>query len=110
MGPAHTESIAMPEETASCHLDGIAKQTALDAELEWTRVELSLETLETRGRDALDFHEISVQAIGNLVRHAFETGFRDGLHAGYRQGRTDAMHESQGDVAPTQPRNPELTP
>lgn len=100
----------MPEQTASCHLDGIAKQKALDAELEWAKVELLLETLETRGRDALDFHEIPVQAIRDLVRHAFESGYGNGLHAGYRQGRTDATHESQGRAAPLQSRNPELAP
>jgi hypothetical protein len=90
-------------------LDALGKQAALDATLEWTRVKLRLETLDTRGRDALDFHEISVHAIRDLVRHAFETGYRDGLHAGYRQGRRDACEEVAGRDAPSHPRNPDLT-
>ncbi len=89
-------------------LDGIRKQQALDAEMEWAKVELLLETLETRKRDALDFHEIPVWSIKDLVRHAFETGFREGLNAGYRQGRSDACEEARGHPATTNPRNPEL--
>jgi hypothetical protein len=90
------------------NLDGITKQKALDAELEWVKVELRLETLETRNSDSLDFHEVSVASIRNLVRHALETGYREGLHAGYRQGRGDATREVDGREAPSSPRNPEL--
>jgi hypothetical protein len=90
-------------------LDAIAKQNALDAEMEWATVELLLETLETRKRDSLDIHEIPVWSIRDIVRHAFEAGYREGLHAGYRQGRGDAAREAGGREAPTGPRNPELT-
>lgn len=97
-----------PAEPPAPSLDAAAKRMALDAELERARVELLLETLDTRGRDALDFHEIPVHAIRNLVRQSFETGYRDGLHTGYRQGRRDACEEAAGREAPSQPRNPDL--
>ena len=89
-------------------LDGISKRKALDAEMEWAKVELLLETLDTRKRDSLDFHEIPVWSIRDLVRHAFEAGYHEGLHTGYRQGRSDAAREAAREEAPTSPRNPEL--
>jgi hypothetical protein len=89
-------------------LDGIAKQHALDAEMEWAKVELLLETLDTRMSDRLDIHEIPVWSIRDLVRHAFEAGYHEGLHTGYRQGRGDACKEAAREEAPTSPRNPEL--
>ncbi|MCC6907041.1 MAG: hypothetical protein IT430_03790 [Phycisphaerales bacterium] len=94
--------------TTKTNLDRTAKQNALSAEMEWAKVELLLETLETRKRDALDIHEVPVWSIKDIVRHAFETGYREGLHAGYRQGRGDACAESAGGTAPSSPRNPEL--
>ncbi len=94
--------------TKRTNIDAITKQKALDAEMEWAKVELLLETLETRKRDSLDIHEIPVWSIRDLVRHAFESGYREGLHAGYRQGRTDAAREAAGREAPAGPRNPEL--
>ncbi len=81
-------------------LDAMGKQAALDAAMENARRLLRLETLDTRGRDALDFHEIPVSAIRDLVRLAFESG--------YRQGRSDACDEARGKEARTQPRNPDL--
>lgn len=90
-------------------LDGISKQQALDAEMGWAKVELLLETLDTRKSDRLDIHEIPVWSIRDLVRHAFESGYREGLHTGYRQGRTDAAREAAREEAPTNPRNPELS-
>jgi len=93
------------------NIDAITKRKALDAEMEWAKVELLLETLETRKRDSLDIHEIPVWSIRDLVRHAFESGYREGLHTGYRQGRTDAAREASGGAgreAPAGPRNPEL--
>jgi hypothetical protein len=89
-------------------LDALGKQAALDAAMEHARHALRLETLDTRGRDALDFHAIPVSAIRDLIRHAFERGYRDGLHSGYRQGRSDACDEARGKEARTQPRNPDL--
>jgi hypothetical protein len=97
--------------TKRTNLDAITKRKALAAEMEWAKVELLLETLETRKRDSLDIHEIPVWSIRDLVRHAFESGYREGLHAGYRQGRTDAAREARGGAgreAPAGPRNPEL--
>lgn len=88
--------------------DALGKQRALDAEMAWAKVELLLETLETRGRDVLDFPEIPVWSLREVVRHAFEGGYRDGLHTGYRQGRSDACDEMMGKQPPTQPRNPTL--
>ncbi len=89
-------------------LDALGKQASLDAAMENAKRLLRLETLDTRGRDALDFHEIPVSAIRDLVRLAFESGYRDGLHSGYRQGRSDACDEARGKEARTQPRNPDL--
>ncbi len=89
-------------------LDALGKQAALDAAMDHARHALRLETLDTRGRDALDFHAIPVSAIRDLVRHAFERGYRDGLHTGYRQGRSHACEEAAGREAPSQPRNPDL--
>ncbi len=89
-------------------LDALGKQAAIDAAMENAKRMLRLETLNTRGRDALDFHEIPVSAIRDLIRHAFENGYRDGLHCGYRQGRSDACDEARGKEARTQPRNPDL--
>jgi hypothetical protein len=94
--------------TKRTNIDAVTKQKALDAEMEWAKVELLLETLETRKRDSLDIHEIPVWSIRDLVRHAFERGYREGLHTGYRQGRTDATREARGQDAPSGPRNPEL--
>lgn len=51
------------------------KEKALAAELEWAKTELLLETLETRRSDSLDFHEIPVWSIEDLVKHAFEAGY-----------------------------------
>ncbi len=92
---------------ATPSLDVRTKHSALDAEMEHALQRLQLETLETRGRDALDFHEIPVSAIRDVVRHAFERGYRSGLHTGYRQGRSDASDEARGKEARTQPRNPD---
>lgn len=89
-------------------LDAIGKQMTLDASMTFARRLLQLETLDTRGRDALDFHEIPVRSIRDIVRRAFEDGYRDGLHTGYRQGRRDACDEAAGREAPGKPRNPDL--
>ncbi len=97
-----------PQITPQPSLDAMGKQAALDAAMENAKRLLRLETLETRGRDALDFHEIPVSAIRDLIRHAFDRGYRDGLHSGYRQGRSDACDEARGKEARTQPRNPDL--
>ncbi len=104
---ANPEDQTVPRQPAPS-LDAIGKQMTLDAALEHARLLLRLETLESRGRDALDFHEIPVGSIKDIVRHAFGSGYRDGLHTGYRQGRSDACDEALGHAARTQPRNPDL--
>jgi hypothetical protein len=63
---------------SSAQAKDTAKAKALAAEMEWAKVELLLETLETRKNDGLDFHEIPVWSIRDLVRHAFETGYQHG--------------------------------
>lgn len=100
---------ANANEDAKPSLDGIAKKKALDAEMDRAKVELFLETLETRKSDSLDFHEVPVWSIRNIIRHAFETGYHEGLHTGYRQGRSDAVKEAAREEAPTNPRNPDIT-
>lgn len=54
-----------------------ARAAALAATLEEQRKRLMLETLESRGRDALDFHSIGVW----MIKSAIEDAFRDGWDA-----------------------------
>jgi hypothetical protein len=89
-------------------LDAMSKQHAFDEAAEAARTHLGLETLATRNRDALDFHDTSVASIRRVIEMAFEAGYREGLHTGYRQGRGDACAEAAGSDAPTSPRNPQL--
>jgi hypothetical protein len=42
---------------------------------ERVRQYLDYETMETRNRDALDFHDISVAALRDVVRMSFEAGY-----------------------------------
>lgn len=51
------------------------------AAAEEVRKRLGLETLETRNRDALDFHSLSVASIRDAVAIAFEAGFAAGSGA-----------------------------
>lgn len=46
----------------------------LEAAAEAVRKELGLETLQTRGRDALDFHSLSVASIRAAIEIAFNAG------------------------------------
>jgi hypothetical protein len=48
---------------------------AISATLEWTRRRLRLETLEERGSDRLDFHDISVASIRDIIEKAFADGY-----------------------------------
>lgn len=56
-----------------------AKDQALAAALERARVELDLDTLETRKSDRLDFHDVAVWSIRDLVQQAFEAGYAAGV-------------------------------
>ena len=52
---------------------------ARDTELlEIARRQFHLETLETRNRDRLDFHDVAVWAIRAALEEAFEAGRRAG--------------------------------
>ncbi|MBS0195992.1 MAG: hypothetical protein JSR77_04465 [Planctomycetes bacterium] len=57
------------------------KAAALAAATEAAREALLIETLETRGRDALDFHEVSVSMIRDAIAIAFEAGYAAGQNA-----------------------------
>ena len=54
----------------------------LAAAAEAVRQRLGLETLEDRRRDALDFHDISVAAIREVIDIAFTAGWEAGFDAG----------------------------
>ena len=62
------------------------KTTARDKKLadavEQIRKQLGLETLETRRRDALDFHDLAVWSIRDAIQIAFNAGY----DAGFRDG------------------------
>ncbi|MCC6427052.1 MAG: hypothetical protein IT435_09570 [Phycisphaerales bacterium] len=51
-----------------------AHRAALDAALEYARGQCGADTLEERKRDSLDFHEVGVWTIRDIVRHAFLAG------------------------------------
>ena len=51
------------------------QQAAINATIEWTRRRLRLETLEERGSDRLDFHDISVGSIRDIIEKAFADGY-----------------------------------
>ena len=46
---------------------------------------LSLDTLETRHSDDLDFHELSVHQLVDAIEIAYETGYYIGKAAGVKQ-------------------------
>ncbi len=41
--------------------------------------ELGIDTLIVRGRDSLDFHDVSVGALHNALDRAFPAGLREGM-------------------------------
>ncbi|MCE7974817.1 MAG: hypothetical protein DYG92_10940 [Leptolyngbya sp. PLA1] len=96
-----------PRKNTKNSLDGIAKGQVMQKALEIAREEMMRETLD-EARNGTDFFETNVNAVRDLVRRVFEAAYAEGLHAGYRQGRSDACREARGDDAPTSPRNPEL--
>ncbi|NUQ51357.1 MAG: hypothetical protein HUU19_01515 [Phycisphaerales bacterium] len=57
------------------------KARHMAAATEAVRNRLGLETLEDRKRDALDFHDISVGSIRDIIALAFEAGFAAGSGA-----------------------------
>ena len=55
-----------------------AKAAALAEVLEKTRRRFPLETLDERGNDRLDFHEVNVGSLREAIEAAFEAGFAAG--------------------------------
>jgi hypothetical protein len=55
-----------------------AKAEHMAAATEAVRQRLGLTTLQDRGRDALDFHDIPVASIRDIIAIAFEAGFEAG--------------------------------
>jgi hypothetical protein len=58
-----------------------AKDLHMAAAVEAVRNRLGLETLEDRNRDALDFHDISVASIRDIIKIAFDAGVAAGSGA-----------------------------
>ena len=56
-----------------------ANQRRIAEAIERVRQYLDYETMETRNRDALDFHDISVAALCDVVRMSFEAGYDAGF-------------------------------
>ncbi|MDP1661570.1 MAG: hypothetical protein Q8L55_06600 [Phycisphaerales bacterium] len=54
------------------------KAQRLEQVTEEARIRLGLDTLQTRNRDALDFHDTSVASIREIIALAFEAGFAAG--------------------------------
>jgi hypothetical protein len=54
------------------------KNAALARATEQIRKVLDLETLDTRNRDSLDFHDLSVASIRRAIEMAFEAGYEAG--------------------------------
>ncbi len=57
--------------------------------------ELHIETLEVRGRDALDFHDVSVEAVHTALDRAFQAGVREGMQLARRTKPTITQEQSR---------------
>jgi len=69
----------MAKRTPKCNAN--TKNARMAAAVEAIRKRLRLETLGTRGRDALDFHDVSVAAIRDVIQIAFDAGWDAGFEA-----------------------------
>jgi flagellar biosynthesis/type III secretory pathway protein FliH len=47
---------------------------------------LSVDTLETRQSDQLDFHELSVHQLVDAIEYAYEDGYENGRESGKEDG------------------------
>ena len=56
--------------------------------------ELHIETLEVRGRDALDFHDVYVAAVHTALDRAFQAGVREGMKQARRTKPTTTLEQS----------------
>jgi len=45
-----------------------------------------IETTEVRGRDSLDFHDVYIKSLVDLVKAAYQAGREEGLDQGYNDG------------------------
>ena len=61
---------------------------------------LSIETLETRHRDSLDFHDVSVWGVKSALQAAFDAGLRAAggapKQAVHRVRKVTAAHQTSG--------------
>ena len=71
--------------TATSRTTDAKRARRMAAAAEAVRQRLGLETLEDRKRDALDFHDISVAAIRDVIDIAFTAGWDAGFEAGSRK-------------------------
>ncbi len=70
--------------TATSRTTNATRARRMAAAAEAIRERLGLETLADRKRDALDFHDISVAAIRDVIDIAFTAGWDAGFEAGSR--------------------------
>ena len=56
--------------------------------------ELHIETLEARGRDALDFRDVYVEAVHTALDRAFQAGVREGMQQAHRTQATTTRQQS----------------
>ena len=70
--------------TATSRTTDAKRARRMAAAAEAVRERLGLETLADRKRDALDFHDISVAAIRDVIDIAFTAGWDAGFDAGSR--------------------------
>ena len=68
--------------TATSRTTDAKRARRMAAAAEAVRKRLGLETLADRKRDALDFHDISVAAIRDVIDIAFTAGWEAGFEAG----------------------------
>ena len=48
-------------------------------------VDDEIETIERRGRDSLDFRDVYISCLVDLVKNVHEAGFAEGYVAGYKE-------------------------
>lgn len=64
-----------------------ARDKQLADAVERVRRTLGIETFDTRGRDHLDFHEVSVRVLREAIQAAFMAGYDAGVADGKRLSR-----------------------
>ena len=56
---------------------------------------LHIETLETRHRDSLDFHDVGVWCVRDALRAAYEAGVAEGLLRHAESGRNERSRDGR---------------